>query len=94
LGAVESALLPNTKDDRIYRAVLFRADGEVIYQTPDNRRLDLHAAVVDLRYQGSHVDEGRILHALCVAQIKKAMKEREAAEKVMLLLRSNPDQAP
>jgi len=81
LGAVESAQPPTGQ--RRFRAVIFRCDGEVIYQTPDNRLLDQHAANVDLRYAMQHVDEQDVLKALCVQQVKVSARLRDGAERVM-----------
>lgn len=82
MGAVESAQ-PAGGGNRVFRAVLFRCDGEVLYQTPDNRPLDQNAALVDLRYRSQHVDESKELAALCERQIKVANRMKDNAERVL-----------
>lgn len=84
MGCVESAQPPS--GDRRYRSVFFRCDGEVLYQTPDNRVLDVHAANVELRYEMNHIDETKIMTALCIQQIKAATKMRDNAERAMASL--------
>lgn len=85
MGAVESAQ-PAEGGARRFRAVLFRCDGEVLYQTPDNRMLDQHAALVDLRYRSQHVDESDVLRALCERQVKVASRMKDNAERVITAL--------
>lgn len=85
MGAVESAL-PAGSTERRFRAVLFRCDGEVLYQTPDNRMLDQNAANVDLRYRSQHVDEDEVLLALCEKQLKVANRMKGNAERVITAL--------
>lgn len=86
LGCVESAAPKDNEDARRYRAVIFRCDGNVIYQTPDNRVLDNNGALVDLRYHMQHVDEREVLAALCLQQIKMSAKMRDGAERTLSIL--------
>lgn len=87
LGALESAQPPT--GPRRYRAVLFRCDGEVLYQTPDDRILDQHAAAVDLRYQAQHIDERKILTDLCQRQLKVATRMKDMAERALNALQAH-----
>lgn len=82
LGAVESALPKGTRLRR-YRAVVFRCDGNVIYQTPDGRNLDYRSACIDMRYWLTHSDESKMLADLCRAQIRAAANEYSKAESVL-----------
>jgi hypothetical protein len=84
LGALESAQPP--EGPRRYRAVLFRCDGEVLYQTPADRLMDEHAAAVDLRYQAQHISESKILEALLTRQLKVASRMKENAERALAAL--------
>lgn len=92
MGAVESAQ-PATGGDRHFRAVIFRCDGEVLYQTANNRVLDHNAALVDLRYHSQRVDEDSVLADLCEKQIKTCKRMLTNAERVLNALHkhSPPD---
>src|SRR6478752_3662236 len=81
MACVESAQPASA--DRRYRSVFFRCDGEVLYQTPDQRVLDVHAANVELRYEMNKLDEAAVLTALCMQQVKAATKMRENAERAI-----------
>jgi hypothetical protein len=81
MACVESAQPPNA--DRRYRTVIFRCDGEVLYQTPDSRVLDVHAANVELRYEMSSINEDKILIQLCQQQVRDATRMRDNAERAI-----------
>lgn len=84
LGAVESAQPADTAKPRRYRAVLFRCDGEVLYQTPDNRSLDsLNAATVDMRYWASQINDATILKDLCTKQLRIAERMKTNTQRVL-----------
>lgn len=85
MGAVESAQPQGVKDRR-YRAVLFRCDGEVLYQTPDDRLLDANGANVDLRYRMGQLDEGAILRQLLQQQCRAGKRMVDNAEKALAML--------
>lgn len=82
LCCVESAQ-PAAGGDRHYRAVIFRCDGEVLYQTPDNRVLDMNAATVDMRYNAGKYSEYDLLADLCQKQIKDAERKIKSATHVL-----------
>lgn len=82
LGVVESALPKGTRLRR-YRAVIFRCDGNVIYQTPDGRSLDYRSACIDMRYWLTHLDETKVLADLCRSQVRQAASEYNKAEAVL-----------
>lgn len=82
MGVVESAQ-PKGAKTRRYRAVIFRCDGNVLYQTPDDRPLDYRSACIDMRYWLTHMDEGKVLADLCRAQVRNAAKEYSKAEAVL-----------
>lgn len=84
MGVVESALPPSGV--RRYRAVIFRCDGEVMYQTSDNRVLEQNAAHIDMRYFLTHIDEQRVLELLCLQQMRISVRMRDAAERVVGIL--------
>lgn len=93
LGAVESAQ-PADGSPRRYRAVLFRCDGEVLYQTPDNRTLGMHAADVDLRYWANQIKEEKLLKDLCLRQLKVAERMKNNAERVIAALNAQAAHGP
>jgi hypothetical protein len=86
LGAIESAVDARTSVRR-YRAVIFRCDGEVLYQTSDTRPLDDPAARVDLRYYQSQINEVQLLHELLTLQARKMERLRLNAEHALDALR-------
>lgn len=81
-GAVESAL-PLGASERRYRTVCFRADGHVVYQTPEDRILDQYTASVDLQYRIGHADEERILVDLCNMRVRQGKRMIDSAERVL-----------
>lgn len=88
LGIVESI---DFGDGRKHRAILFRADGEVIYQTPDDQRLSRHAASVELRYQGAILEPRKVLEDA----IRHKLKEKQAEVKALeVALHRLPTLAP
>jgi len=86
LGVVESGAPEPGEKSRRYRCVLFRADGNVYYQTGDNRALDRHAAEADLRYQLHNLDDREVLKALCVTQMRSAAKLHAGSAQVLCIL--------
>lgn len=85
LGAVESAQ-PKSTPDRRFRAVLFACDGSVLHQTDDNRVLDQHAATIELQYEASKLNEGKMLASLVERQCKQLRKQLEAAERIFAIV--------
>lgn len=79
LGAIESALDLSTQNRR-FRAVIFRCDGEVMYQTSDQRPLDENGARVDLRYYLSQINEVALLHDLLTLQARRLDRLRTNCE--------------
>lgn len=86
LGCVESAAPHPGDTDRRYRCVMFRCDGNVMYQTPDNRKLDQHGAEVDMRYHMHVLVETDVLKALCLTIMKKANTLYDHAQRVYNIL--------
>lgn len=82
LCAVESAQ-PLGSPDRRFRAVIFRCDGNVLYQTPNDRALDRDEAFADMREQAQRITEEEVLSALCEALSRQARRVQDNADRVL-----------
>lgn len=83
LGCVESAQPPGPNTARRFRAVMFDCDGIVRHQTRDERVLDQHAAMVELHYEASKLNEGEVLRQLIERHLSATNRIRDNAERVL-----------
>jgi hypothetical protein len=73
MGVVESVDMGDSH--RIYRAVLIRADGMVIYRTPDDVKESRHSAGVAMRNRGVSYNPRKVLEDAICDQLKERRRQ-------------------